>query len=107
DSFTRFRTADGFSMTRAVAHASALTAFPALITIIGLASALHIPSFQRVLQHTLQSLAPGPAGQLLQTAFAQKSGGSAALIGGLIGVLVSGTFAMAQVERGCNRIYGM
>jgi YihY family inner membrane protein len=108
DSFTRFRTADGFSMTRAVAHAAALTAFPALITIIGLASALDITGFKRVMEHTLQSLAPGPAGQLLREAFGRGSAtGSAALIGGVIGVLIAGTFAMAQVERGCNRIYGM
>jgi YihY family inner membrane protein len=108
DSFTRFRTADGFSMTRAVAHAAALTAFPALITIIGLASALNFSGFRRVLEHALQTLAPGPAGQLLREAFGQGSGvGGAALIGGVVGVLISGTFAMAQVERGCNRIYGM
>jgi YihY family inner membrane protein len=106
DSFTRFRTADGFSMTRAVAHASALTAFPALITIIGLASALQFAGLRRVLQHTLQTLAPGPAGQLIREAF-QSAGGGAALIGGAVGVLISGTLALAQVERGCNRIYGM
>ena len=107
DSFTRLRTADGFSMTRAVAHAAVLTAFPALITIIGLASALHVPAFRRVLEHALQALAPGPAGRLIREAFHQSSGGGAALIGGAAGVLISGTLAMAQVERGCNRIYGM
>ena len=108
DSFARFRTADGLSLARAVAHAAVLAVFPALITVIGLASALHFESFRRVLQNTMQTLAPGPAGQLLREAFQQSSGaGGAALVGGVVGVLLSGTFAMAQVERGCNRIYGM
>ncbi len=109
DSFIRFRTADGFSHTRALAHAAILTAFPALITIIGVASAFHLTTFRNVLEHTLTQLAPGPSGKLLTTAFAQGSqaGGGAALLGGLTGVLLSGTFAMVQVERGCNRIYGM
>ena len=109
DSFTRFRTADGFSHTRAAAHAAVLTAFPMLITVIGVASVFHLESFRNVLEQTLLGLAPGPAGRLLSTAFREGSEqrGGAALLGGLIGALVSGTFAMAQVERGCNRIYGM
>jgi YihY family inner membrane protein len=108
DSFIRFRAADGLTHTRALAHAAVLTGFPALITIIGLASALNVTTLKKVLEHTLRQLAPGPAGNLLTTAFHQgsKSGG-AALVGGLVGALLSGTFAMAQVERGCNRIYGM
>jgi YihY family inner membrane protein len=109
DSFTRFRTADGFSHVRALAHATVLTAFPALVTIIGLAAAFDLTTFRDVLEHTLQQLAPGPSGRLLSTAFRQgsKAGGTAALVGGLVTALVSGTFALAQVERGCNRIYGM
>jgi Virulence factor BrkB len=109
DSFTRLRTADGFSHVRALAHATVLTAFPALITIIGVATLFDLATFRNVLEHTLQQLAPGPSGRLLSTAFQQgsKSGGSAALVGGLLASVVSGTFALAQVERGCNRIYGM
>jgi YihY family inner membrane protein len=109
DSFIRFRTADGFSHVRALAHATLLTAFPALITIIGIAAAFDLGTFRNVLEHTLAQLAPGPSGRLLGTAMRQGSqgGGGAALIGGLIGAAASGMFAMAQVERGCNRIYGM
>ncbi len=107
DSFIRFRTGDGFSNARAVAHAITLTAFPALIMVIGIASAFDLGTFRQVLQSTIQSLAPGPAGNLLQEAFRQGSSGGGALFGGLLGVLVSGTFAMALMERGCNRIYGM
>jgi YihY family inner membrane protein len=109
DCFVRFRTADGFSHVRALAHATVLTAFPALITIIGVASAFDLTTFRDVLEHTLRQLAPGPSGRLLSTAFQQgsQSGGGAAIIGGLIGALASGMFAMAQAERGFNRIYGM
>ena len=109
DSFVRFRTADGFTHVRALSHATVLTAFPALITIIGIATAFDLTTFRNVLEHTLSQLAPGPSGRLLSTAFRQGSqaGGGAALVGGLIGALASGMFAMAQVERGCNRIYGM
>jgi YihY family inner membrane protein len=109
DSFIRFRTADGFSHCRALAHAAVLTVFPALITIIGVASAFDLGPFKDVLEQTLTRLAPGPAGRLLSTAFQKTSGsaGGTAFVGGLIGALVAGTFAMAQVERGCNRIYGM
>jgi YihY family inner membrane protein len=109
DSFIRFRTADGFTHVRALAHATVLTAFPALITIIGLATAFDLSTFRSVLEHTLTQLAPGPSGRLLSTAFQQGSqaAGGAALIAGLIGALSSSMFAMAQVERGCNRIYGM
>lgn len=109
DSFTRLRTADGFSHVRALAHATVLTAFPALITIIGLATVFDLATFRHVLESTLQQLAPGPSGRLLSTAFRQgsRTGGSAALIGGLLASVISGTFALAQLERGCNRIYGM
>lgn len=109
DCFVRFRTADGFSHVRALAHATVLAAFPALITIIGVASVFELTTFREVLEHTLRQLAPGPSGRLLSTAFQQGSqgGGGAAIAGGLIGALASGMFAMAQVERGCNRIYGM
>jgi len=109
DSFTRFRTADGFSHTRAAAHAAVLTALPMLITVIGVASYFHLETFRNVVEQTLLDVAPGPAGRLLSTAFREGSEnrGGAAILGGLIGALVSGMFAMAQVERGCNRIYGM
>jgi YihY family inner membrane protein len=109
DTFIRFRTADGFSHVRALSHATVLTAFPALVTIIGIATTFDLTTFRNVLEHTLAQLAPGPSGRLLSAAFRQgsRAAGGAALIGGLIGAVASGMLAMAQVERGCNRIYGM
>jgi YihY family inner membrane protein len=109
DSFIRFRTADGFSHVRALAHATVMTAFPVLISTIAVASVFELTTFRQVLEETIQRAAPGPAGRLLETAFRQGSNGSGAAIlsGALIAALVTSTFALAQVERGCNRIYGM
>src|SRR4029453_10232246 len=55
---------------------------------------------------------PGPAGDIFLTALRQgqkgtAGGGKVALVIGLIAALASATFAMAQVERGANRIYGV
>jgi YihY family inner membrane protein len=109
DSITRFRTADGFSTTRALAHGAVLTAFPAFIAIVGIASALDLGGFRQVVQGTIERLAPGQSDQLLRSAFRQGSQGSGgtALIGGIIGFLISGMFAMTLLERGFNRVYGM
>jgi YihY family inner membrane protein len=108
DSFTRNIKADGTSHVRALAHAMVLTGLPALIMIIGIASSFDLTTFRSVLEHTMQTLAPGPSGQLVTEAFKQGSqSGPSAWIIGLIATLVAGTFAFAQIERGCNRIYGI
>lgn len=112
DAFDRFRAADGFSHSRALGYQFTLTALPGLIATVGLASALDQQTFKRVLQATLQDLAPGPASQIMSDAFQQgsdaasSSGESALIVGGIAAVL-SGTLAMGQVERGANRIYGV
>ena len=74
DSFVRFRAADGFSHSRALAFQFTLTLLPALIALVGLAAAL---------EH-----------------------GEVALSAGGLTALASGATAMAQFERGANRIYG-
>ena len=109
DTFTRFRAADGLSHARAFAHAAILTGVPALITVIGIASSFELGSFRNVLKQTLNGLAPGPTSQLLTEAFQQGSQNNSilTLAGGLLAALLAATFAMAQIERGCNRIYGM
>ena len=106
--FDRFRDADGFSHARALGFQLTLTAIPAVIAAIGLASVLDHPSWKRLLQQVLLGLAPGPAGGLLKDAFRQgANGGSSALWVGLLAAALSGTVAMALVERGANRIYGL
>jgi YihY family inner membrane protein len=107
-SFERFRRADGFSHSRALGFQITLTAIPAVIASIGLATVLDQPALRRVIQQTLLRLAPGPTDTLLRRAFEQGAGkgGASALWLGLAAAAVSGTVAMALVERGANRIYG-
>ena len=113
DAVIRFRAADGFSHSRALAFQTTLTLLPALIAVVGLAAALDQDGFTRVVRDTIQSLAPGAAGDILTDALRQGStaagreSGETALIGGALAASVAGTTAMAQVERGANRIYGV
>lgn len=113
DAVIRFRAADGFSHSRALAFQTTLTLLPALIAVVGLAAALDQDGFTRVVRDTIQSLAPGAAGDILTDALRQGStaagreSGETALIGGALAASAAGTTAMAQVERGANRIYGV
>lgn len=109
DSFDRFRAADGFSHSRALAFQLALTVLPALIAVVGFARDLGQQTFTSILTDTLRDVAPGPASEVLTQAFEQGSetGGEAALFAGLAVALISATTAMGQIERGSNRIYGV
>jgi YihY family inner membrane protein len=111
DSFKRFRYADGFSHSRALAFQVTLSLLPATIAVVGLATALHADQFRKILGQTVTRLAPGPAGDIIVQAFkhGQHAGGGAigALLFGLVAALISATTAMGQVERGANRIYGV
>ena len=112
DAVARFRAADGFSHSRALAFQVTLTLLPALIAVVGLAATLEVESFTRVVRETIQQLAPGAVGDIFTAALqqgtsaARQESGEAALAGGAIAAGVAGTTAMAQVERGANRIYG-
>ena len=113
DTIARFRGADGFSHSRALAFQSTLALLPALIAIVGLAAALDQDAFRRVVQATIEDLAPGAVGEILTDALRQgrtaagQESGETALAGGGIAALIAGTTAMAQIERGANRIYGV
>ena len=108
DSFVRFRRADAFSHSRALAFQLVLTLLPALIAVVGFAKVLDQESFSRVLESTFKDLAPGPAGEVLtQTIQSSSEGGGIALFLGLAIAIVSGATAMGQIERGANRIYGV
>ncbi|HEX8053369.1 MAG TPA: YihY/virulence factor BrkB family protein [Thermoleophilaceae bacterium] len=112
DTIARFRAADAFSHSRALAFQLTLTLVPALIAVVGLAAALDQDSFRRVVEALVTDLAPGAAGEILTDALRQGSGaaaresGETALVGGFVAALIAGTQAMAQIERGANRIYG-
>jgi YihY family inner membrane protein len=113
DSIDRFRAADAFSHSRALAFQLTLTLLPALIAVVGLAAALDVESFSRVVRESIAVLAPGAAGDLLTQALQQGSRGAraehgeTALTAGFLAAAIAGMTAMAQVERGANRIYGV
>ena len=110
DSLLRFRLADGFSHSRALAFQFALTLVPALIAVVGFAHELGQQKFSLIVAQTFRDLAPGPAGEVFTQAIdqgSQRSSGGTALFLGLAAAIVSGVTAMGQIERGSNRIYGV
>ena len=112
DSFQRFRAADGFSHTRALAFQVTLALFPAVIATVGLATAVQASRFRQLVVQTVDRMAPGPAGQLITEAVEQGAksaarGGILALVLGALAALASATVAMGQIERGANRLYGV
>ena len=113
DSIMRFRAADGFSHSRALAFQATLTLLPALIAMVGLAAALDQETFTRVVTAIVDDLAPGAAGEILTDALrhgsasARRESGETAVVAGFVAALLAGATAMAQIERGSNRIYGV
>jgi uncharacterized BrkB/YihY/UPF0761 family membrane protein len=105
DCARRFRDADGTSHTRALGYQGTFAMLSGFIGLIGLASVLGIDALRSTIVEMSKTLAPGPSGQLLQQAAHQSSGGSAAFFG-LGASLISGTLAMAQIERSANRLSG-
>jgi YihY family inner membrane protein len=113
DSVLRFRAADGFSHSRALGFQFTLTLLPTLIAVVGLAEALDQQTFRRVVQETIDTLAPGAVGEILTEALrqgstsARRESGETALLAGFAAAVIAGTTSMAQIERGANRIYGV
>lgn len=111
-SFVRFRYGDGFTHSRALALQTALAVVPFLLALAGLAADLDQERPARVLASTIQAISPG-AGEQDALAGAvsgddsSEEAGELALGLGLAFALLSMTAAMAQVERGLNRIYGI
>lgn len=111
DAFVRFRYADGFSHARALALHTCLSLIPLAIALIGLAAALGHRSIGTAAGEVLLRLTPGQ-GDVVddvveQTQRRAAGSGRVALWLGLAAALLSLTTAMAQVERGANRIYGI
>jgi YihY family inner membrane protein len=112
DAFVRFRAADGFSHSRALAYQVMLTLLPFVIAVVGLATALQAEDLRDLVTRSVDRLAPGPAGQVFTQAIRQgaknaASGGWTALLLGAAAALTSATLAMGQLERGANRLYGI
>ncbi|MEO8477644.1 MAG: YhjD/YihY/BrkB family envelope integrity protein [Actinomycetota bacterium] len=108
DVIRRFRAADGTSHARALAYQSVLAVIAGFIAIVGISSLLHVREVRSVVQHIVSSVAPGPSGKLLQEAAAQgATNGTTAVVLGLAAALITGMFAVAQVERSADRIKGI
>jgi YihY family inner membrane protein len=111
DAFVRFRYGDGFSHARAFALQLCLAAVPFLIALTGLAAALGQDSGGQVLARTVLALSPGGSDTMLAEVLSgqerAEEAGELALVLGLLTGIAALTMAMAQVERGANRMYGV
>lgn len=109
-SFVRFRYGDGFTNSRALALQACLAVVPFLLAVTGLAANIDEDKPARVVAATVNAVSPGSdRDDALASAIADGSeeSGEIALAFGLLFAVVSMTMAMAQVERGSNRIYGI
>jgi len=111
DAFTRFRCGDGFSHARALALQTCLSLVPLAIALIGLARVLGHETVGTIASQVVLRLTPGQGDVVddvvRQTRSRSEDSGQVALWLGLALAVVSLTTAMAQVERGANRIYGI
>lgn len=112
NAFRRFRYGDGFSHSRALGLQITLAVVPFFIAMAGLASAIGQGAAAEVILTAVTSLTPGGREDVVDQAMSQGSDGSgrrASLVALTLGLgvsLLSLTTAMAQIERGANRIYG-
>ncbi len=110
ESFLRFRYGDGFTNSRALALQTCLAVVPFMLAVTGLAADLDEERPARVVAATVDAVSPGARERdALSEALSSGSERTAelALAFGLAFALLSMTTAMAQVERGGNRIYGI
>ncbi len=112
DAFLRFRYGDGFSSSRALALQAALAVVPFMLALTGLAADIDEERPARVLARTIEAVSPGSGSRdALASAVtgpqSSERAGEFALAFGLVFALLSMTTAMAQIERGTNRIYGI
>jgi YihY family inner membrane protein len=110
--FVRFRYGDGFTNSRALALQACLAVVPFLLALTGLAANLDQERPARVVAATIQKVSPGQGGgdafaSAVDGPSSSEEAGELALGLGLVFALMSMTTAMAQVERGSNRIYGI
>src|SRR5687768_6106745 len=109
ESFVRFRYGDGFTNSRALALQTCLAVVPFMLAIPGLAADIDDDRLAKVVAATVNAIAPGQGSDdaLAAAADGSERSGEIALGFGLAFALLSMTTAMAQVERGTNRIYGI
>jgi YihY family inner membrane protein len=111
DAIMRYRYGDGNSHARAVALQLCLAAVPLLIALQGLATRLGLEQGGKVVADTVLALTPGASDSLITELLGNEERiqdlGEVALVVGLITAVLALTSAVAQLERGANRIYGV
>ncbi|MFB9321569.1 YihY/virulence factor BrkB family protein [Cryptosporangium minutisporangium] len=111
DAFVRFRYGDGFSHSRALALQLCLAAVPFLIALTGLAADLGAEEGGKIVADTVLELTPRSSDALVEQTLhggeEAEDVGELALVSGLFTGMVALATAMAQVERGANRMYGV
>lgn len=114
DAFARFRYADGFSHARSLGYQVVLGIVPFLVAVVGAAATVHTDAVGRVVELTLTKIVPGDSADLIADAFAETRRSAAsgtwtavAMWAGLVFAVLNLASAMAQIERGANRIYGI
>ncbi|HEX8632118.1 MAG TPA: YihY/virulence factor BrkB family protein [Catenuloplanes sp.] len=112
DAFIRFRYGDGFSHARALGLQLCLAIVPFMIALAGLATAVGAKESGEMVLDIANALTPTPQssdaiGALLHPSRSTQKAGEVALVLGLLTGLAALTTAMAQIERGANRIYGV
>ena len=110
--FTRFRRADGTSHSRSLAFATSLVLVQGIVVLVGFAAAFGQSGITSTIVETIRSAVPGPASDVLAEAVRQANRVGShdrflLLTLGLVGLLITSTTAMGQMERGLNRIYGI
>ena len=110
--FVRFRLADGTSHSRSLAFATSLVLVQGLVVLVGFAAAFGQSGITSTIVETIRSAVPGPASDVLADAVRQANrvghqNRFLPLTIGLIGLLITSTTAMGQIERGLNRLYGI
>ncbi|WP_327351114.1 YihY/virulence factor BrkB family protein [Streptomyces sp. NBC_01304] len=111
DAFIRFRYADGFSHSRALALQTVLAVIPLALVFVGLSTALHTQDIGKFAEVSIQRIARGPSAQVVDETLTRSrrtagGGTQVALWFALAFSLANVTTAMCQIERGANRIYG-
>ena len=112
NAFVRLRAADGTSHARSLAFMVSLSLVQGLIVLLGVATSLASVGLTTAVADNISDAVPGPAGSVLTDAVAQarklhERHQFIPLLLAIAGLVVTGTFAMGQVERGLNRIYGV
>ena len=112
DSFERMRASDGFSHARALAFTTSLALVQGAIVLVGLASAFGETGFNKAIVEAIETAVPGHASDVLRNAVEQANrvgneNRYLPLLLGLVGLLITSTTTMGQLERVLNRLYGI